>query len=148
MSTSIKVEDTLNEIRYAEGYNSDLPIVTTSTITASNIVTSATGTAGSFAVNGALTVTAAATIAGTLDVTGAASFNAAVNVTAAAGGLTFGSAGPTIQVGTNPNSGVQGPTGISATTGSLFINQTPTGPSNRLFVNAGATAWSSVTVAA
>lgn len=141
MSTSIKVEDTLNEIRQAEGYNSDLPIVTTSTITASNIVTSATGTAGAFTVNGALTVTGGATV-NSLTATGTPTLGS----TGTAGYTALGSGGPQIISGTLAPP--LNPTGVSAPLGSLFINLAATGVTNRVYINTdGATAWTYLSTA-
>ena len=128
-----------NEVRYEDKILTDKAIETTSTITASNIVTSATGTAGAFAVNGLLSVTGSAAIKGTLTATG--------TVVVASAGFTVGTAtGPTILYGTV--TGGVAPTTV-APLGSLFINAGGTGPASRLFVNAtGATLWVPFTTAA
>lgn len=133
---SLKIEKYLSEVQYAGGINSDLPITTSSTISASNISTLTTGSAGSFVVNGSLTVTGALT---------ATASPGAITVTGS-GGLTFGLAGPQIIVGAWNT--VAGPTGISAPTGSLFLATNGTGPATRAFLNTnGATGWAAVTTA-
>lgn len=137
MSTSIKIEDTLNEVRAAEGINTDLPIVSSTgitlsgAITAANISTLTTGSAGAFVVNGLLTAGAGITATG--NVAGGAFY---------VGALT----GPGIVVGSV--TGGVAPTQTGAQ-GSLFLNTAGTGPASRLFVNAtGLTLWIPITTAA
>lgn len=131
-----KLEEMMNEFRYPSQITTDKNIVTSGSITASNIVTSATGTAAGFTVNGALAVTGNATVAGTLGVTGVST----LGVTGTSSPINLGSGGPQLISGTLAPP--LNPTGVTAPKGSLFINLTGTGVTNRVYINTdGATAW-------
>lgn len=160
MSTSIKVEDTLNEIRYADGINTALPIATSSNVTvggtltvtgaltAGNVSTLTTGSAGAFTVNGALTVTAASDLQGA--VTADSTLTAVGSITATGSallpGIMFGVGGPSIKIVSTTGGAL--PFTATGATGSIAINLLGTGPASRAFINAGGTAWTPFTTAA
>lgn len=152
---SILVEQTLNEIQSAGGINTAKPLVSTSTGTFAAIVNNGSATInGGLTVTGALTVNASATVTGNLAVTGNETVGGALTVTGvatligapilgatgSAGYTTLGTSGPQLISGTLAPPA--NPTGITAAKGSIFINLTGTGVTNRLYINIdGATAW-------
>ena len=133
---SILLEEMMDEFRYPDSINTAKAITTTSTITASNISTLTTGSAGAFTVNGALTVTAATVLNGSLTATATTTLPATVVIGAA--GIIVGALSNNIN-----------PTGTSAAEGVIFINTTATGPTNRAYINTnGATGWTYMTCGA
>lgn len=122
---TIKAENTLNEIQSAGGYYSAKPIET-----------SATGTFGAVVNSGAQAVAGALTVGGALTVTGISTLGA----TGTASPVNLGSGGPQLISGTLAPPA--NPTGITAPKGSIFINLTGTGVTNRAYINTdGATGW-------
>lgn len=163
---TLKLEEMFNEIQVAGSLTTDLPIVTTSSITAASqsttgsfavvndltvgdslAVTGAAGFNGAVSINAGLTATgtiagAIGQFSGALGASGAAVFAAGVTVTGIvdAGELSVGNAG--IKVGSL--SGNLNPTGTTGGIGCLFVNSSAgaTGVTNRIYINTnGETAW-------
>lgn len=139
---TIKIEETLNEIQVAGGIYSAKPIQTTATATfAAQSVTGALSIGGTLAVTGAVTLVGGLT-ANSLTATGTPTLGS----TGTAGYTILGSGGPQIISGTLAPPA--NPTGVSAPLGSLFINLTATGVTNRVYINTnGATGWTYLSTA-
>ncbi len=137
---AIKLEEMMNEFRYPTQITTDKNIVTSGSITASNISTLTTGSAAGFTVNGPLTVT------GTAAVTATATFNGGLIATGASGYNYLGNGGPGIFVVSITGAGAV--PDITAVTGSIAFNIAGTGPASRAYISKGVTAWTSFTTAA
>jgi len=121
---SIKIEEVLNEVKYAGGINTALPVSASATASFSGAVVNS----GTVTNSGAVTNSAAVTVPG-------------------ASGLVLGTGGPVFIVGSvNP---VTGPVQVSVI-GSVYINTGGTGPASRLYVatSTNATGWTPITTAA
>lgn len=146
---SMKLEEMFNEIQQ-QGINTAKNIVTSGNLSVGGTmtVTGAQTFAGAITVNASATVTGNAnitgnvTVGGTLTVTGVATLVGApiLGATGTAGYTSLGTGGPVLMSGTLAPPA--NPTGITAAKGSIFINLTGTGVTNRVYINTdGATAW-------
>lgn len=128
---AIKLEEMMDEFRYPSQITTDKAITT-----------SAGFSSASLTVTGNSIVNGNATVGGTLTVTGVATLIGApiLGATGSAGYTTLGASGPQLISGTLAPPA--NPTGVTAPVGSLFINLTGTGVTNRVYINTnGATGW-------
>lgn len=117
---ALKLEEMMNEFRYPSQITTDKAISTSAALT----VGGALSVTGAVSMNGGLTATATTTLPAT---------------------TVIGAAGVIVGALTPPAN----PTGVSASKGTIYINTTGTGVTNRMYVNTdGATAWTYFTTGA
>ncbi len=126
-----KLEEMMNEFRYPSAITTDKAITSSAAVTAGSVVTTGTLASGAQTVTGAVSATGSVTgnSAGANTVGG--NTTAGIVMGASSYGIYFGSGTPT----------------ISATLGSIYINQVGSGTANRMYINNGSTAWVAVTTA-